>query len=228
MADNYRQFSTVVPLRNEAELSWAREIIALLDRWENGGAPQEAPDPDNLIESLIDSDFLGFEIQVSDGDLWIYADQCGTPENVVPIVQAYLRRFDPQGCYAFEWATTCSKMRPDEFSGGAVFITATTDEWMTASQWTADKIAAHQSARTDSSKADPAPSAYADFGADTDEVSLCELIDLASHTIAGYHAWSKWLENYHDPAKSALVDLLAEFAPTTNTVSKDSAEDGHG
>ena len=228
MADNYLRFSTVVALRDEAQMSWARQVIALLDGWENGDALQEAEDPDSLIDSLIDSDFLGFEIQLSDGDLWICADQYGTPENVVPIVQAYLRRFDPQGCYAFEWATTCSKMRPDEFSGGGVFITATTEDWMTASQWTADKIAAHQSARTDNSKVDPEPSAYTEFGADTDEVSLCELIDLASRTIAGYHAWSKWLENYHDPAKSALIDLLTEFAPTTNTVSNDSAEDGNG
>lgn len=213
MADNYLRFSTVIALRDEEELTWAQQVIAFLNRWEEDEA-KPGDDPYNVVDNLADPDYLGFQVEITDGGLWIYADERGTPENVVSLVQAYLRCFDPKGCFAFEWAVTCSKMCVDEFSGGGVFITATTDEWITAGQWTAQKIAAHHAARN--STPEPKQNTGSVASADTEEMSLGELIDLAGRTIAGYHPWSNWLEHYHDPAKSTLVDLLAEFGAVTN------------
>lgn len=44
---------------------------------------------------------------------------------------------------------------------------------------------------------------------DYDEMSLSDLLALAdSRGVAGYHPWGDWLEDYYDPAKSALIELL--------------------
>lgn len=42
-----------------------------------------------------------------------------------------------------------------------------------------------------------------------DEMSLSDLMALADEQdMFAYHASTKWLEDYYDPAKSALIDLL--------------------
>jgi hypothetical protein len=144
MANNYLQFSTTLPLADDEQRAWATEVIEFLRRW--GDWQTDANDDTYGIAAALTDDYLGFEIQIQDGDLWMYAEESGTPENAVAVMQAYLRQFHPEGSCGFEWATTCSRPRPGEFSGGAVFVTATTAEWMPAGQWLADKTKAFEAA----------------------------------------------------------------------------------
>jgi hypothetical protein len=146
------QFSTAIALRSEEERSWAEQAVELLARYDEGeievddeGRVPEGIDPDRILPEC---EYLGFQAEVEEAGLWIYAEEVGTPEFVVPLVQAYLRRFDPQGCHGFEWANTCSKMRIDEFGGGAVFITADEARWMASNRSVAEQIAAHNAGKT--------------------------------------------------------------------------------
>jgi hypothetical protein len=51
-------------------------------------------------------------------------------ESLVDLLQDFLKKNRPDSYLGFEWANTCSKMRLDEFSGGAVFITADKTDWV--------------------------------------------------------------------------------------------------
>jgi hypothetical protein len=144
MANNYLQFSTEITLADEEQTEWARGLIEFLGRWEEWR--EEAGDPYSIVANLID-DYLDVTVELSGGNLWIYADESGTPENAAAIIQAYLRKFDPEGCSGFEWANYCSKPRPDEFGGGAVFITADKQEWMHSSTWLSNKTSAFKEAQ---------------------------------------------------------------------------------
>lgn len=68
-----------------------------------------------------------------DGDwnrhLWVYAEECGSPQNVAWLIQKFLKRFCPKKHWIMTWACTCSKPRVGEFSGGAILVTANAIRW---------------------------------------------------------------------------------------------------
>lgn len=144
MANNFTQFSFAIPLDAPEQVAWATsvtEALATVDVY--------ADSPPALPEALIDvlsgvDEWVGYSAEVDEDGLWIYAEESGTPEHVVPLVQAYLSRFDPEGYIGFEWADWCSKPRLDEFGGGSVFITATEARWMHSSYWLVEQTKAHQ------------------------------------------------------------------------------------
>ena len=67
--------------------------------------------------------------------LWLYTDEGGSPEVAALIAQAYLRRFRPDERLGFEWAFTCSKLRPDGIGGGAALITAEKVTYLNTEYW---------------------------------------------------------------------------------------------
>jgi hypothetical protein len=74
-------------------------------------------------------DDAGFQYQFMEDEelgrhLWVYADEGGDPDRVAHLVQKFLRQFRPHEWWSLTYATTCSKLRLGEFSGGAVFVTA--------------------------------------------------------------------------------------------------------
>lgn len=97
---------------------------------------------DAILPEFGEGGCVGYEAEVDADGLWIHSDGSGTPEDVVPLLQAFLARFAPEGAMGFTWADSCSRPLLGEFGGGAVFVTATTAEWMTSWQWLSDK--AHQ------------------------------------------------------------------------------------
>lgn len=144
MADNFLQFSAEIPKFNEEERAWAEAHLALFE----GDGPQEEGDPgydefDELIgvyELECDDDTLGFDWGwMGDGGLWIYGELSGNPDHVAAFAQMFLKKFRPDDAFAMSWGTTCSKMRIDEFGGGAIFVTADKVEWMNAWTWCDNK-----------------------------------------------------------------------------------------
>jgi hypothetical protein len=63
-----------------------------------------------------------------------------TPDEVADLLQIYLQRYHPDGCLAFEWAHTHSRMRPGEIGGGAAFITANLVTFLNTGTWVSDMI----------------------------------------------------------------------------------------
>lgn len=134
MAEYYTQWSVNLDINSEEEYAWLQGVLNL-----DPGSftnPDEERDSDQYIEDvksnfgfeLIEDDFdwafPGFEYDLAKGSLWAYAEEDGNLDTLGRIVQAFFRKFRPDGFFYVTWANTCSKMRVDEFNGGAMVVTA--------------------------------------------------------------------------------------------------------
>jgi len=157
MANNYLEFSEVLPHLTAEEEAWLRsqlEVVSVFgDReYAEGEEPSdldcaegewygcrawgdmEGYDPD-------DGEPIGFAYEFHDDHdtpdgwgrhLWLHSEESGRPERVAHLVQKFLRQFRPKECWSLTYATTCSKARAGEFGGGAVFITTDKIVWENA------------------------------------------------------------------------------------------------
>ena len=150
MANNYVQFSEVLPHLTADEETWLRQQLEYVYVFgDEEYAADELPDglnPDDAdwqgfrgSRQLDDCDpaMLEFEYEFCAGDewndwgrhLWFYAEEAGEPAQVAHLVQMFLRRFRASECWSLTYALTCSKPRVGEFSGGACFVTADEIRW---------------------------------------------------------------------------------------------------
>ena len=153
MANNYLQFSLHVPLKIKAKLRWVAKTLAAITRlFDSPGEIDEkrARALGPLGKRIIDErwDYLDFQWSLEPahddahvGALWIYADESGNPDQVAVVLEEYLKLFAPTGVITFTWACTCSKMRVDEFSGGAAVVTAGGTKMLDAQSWAEDLAA---------------------------------------------------------------------------------------
>lgn len=158
MADNYQQFSMAFPLKTAAEKKWCVETMqafaALLNNEVSVDTDadvaaikqQMAKSLGNLGKCALDEgwDCCDFQWSVDAIDqrtadrvaeMWIYAEESGSPNQAAAFLQAYLQKFNPQGSLWFSWAYTCSKMRVNEFGGGAAVVTAQAIKFIDAQHW---------------------------------------------------------------------------------------------
>jgi hypothetical protein len=137
MANNYMLFSVEVPDLTKEEMTWFKKELLRPsdDEWDKW--------PENKQKAWLKSHgdvnevdlYPDFEWEIDQNSLILFSEECGNLDQVCSLLQAYLREFDPKGHIGVEWAVTCSKMRPGEFGGGAVFITAKKQEVMSSSHW---------------------------------------------------------------------------------------------
>lgn len=111
MPDHYLQFCEVLKLNTNEEARWLNERREELENSDAG---------------------LGFvmEIQGDNSQVIFSAIENGDTEQLAELVQKYLRKFDPDHCWAFTYAGVCSKMKVGEFDGGGVFVTDEEIFWM--------------------------------------------------------------------------------------------------
>jgi hypothetical protein len=137
VSNYYTMFSEVLTGLTPAGIKWMKEFLRSSDE------EVSASEYENFCEKRgLDADTqwpdFDYEFQ-SDGKLWIYSEESGSPENVVQAVQRYLREFDPEGSFKLRWSCTCSKPVVGEFFGGAAFITAeSVAEWF-PTDWLKEK-----------------------------------------------------------------------------------------
>lgn len=153
MADNFLQFSLLVPLKTKAELRWCAKTLAALTRlFDNGEVDKKrtraiGPLGRRVINERWEYLDFQFSIEPTRDDaegicaLWIYAEEAGEPEHFAAVLEAFLKKFRPTGILTFSWATTCSKMRVGEFSGGAAVVTGDGTKFMDAQSWAEDLAA---------------------------------------------------------------------------------------
>jgi len=65
----------------------------------------------------------------------IFSEESCNVDALAEVLRAYLKIFDPDHILYFTWASTCSKMRPDEFGGGAFVISDDSISWMNTWAW---------------------------------------------------------------------------------------------
>ena len=124
MANNYTSFSFQVKCpSNEAANTLEDSLASAMDSCER--------------ERLGDED-RGLDLdhaEAEDDTVWIASEEGTDLEFLADVLQDYLQNNDPEGSVGFTWAETCSKLRVDEFGGGAVFITAEDQVWLSTSHW---------------------------------------------------------------------------------------------
>jgi hypothetical protein len=155
VADNFLEFSEVIPNLTESEEAWLKEQLQPIRVFGEAEYPEDAvpadlanTEPDwSGIRFLRDKDdhdptwdYLDFAYDFHDDHdkggwgrhLWLYADGCGNPDNVAWLVRKFLKQFRPKQCWSLTYAATCSKPRVGDFAGGAVFVTADEIKWQDA------------------------------------------------------------------------------------------------
>ena len=137
MANSYMQFSEAIGSLTEDEAAWIAEKLTQID-------DPCCDDLEDWQQSIAQTGWLGFSWQIegegADRQLWIHhGDESGSVEAIPDFIQAFLAKFRPQDYFTLEWATWCSKPRIREFSGGAIFITATDVYWHTPETFFEDK-----------------------------------------------------------------------------------------
>jgi len=114
MADNYTQFSVMLPFPDDRQ-----KVTEFTNAWEDE-AEVVQNDPE-LSDSWWES-YGGFEYQwsVPEG-VWVHeADGNGNVEAAAGFIQRYLKDLNIKGAVYMSWANTCSKPRINEFDGGPV------------------------------------------------------------------------------------------------------------
>jgi hypothetical protein len=101
MTDNYCDYSCLFPLTEEDE----EKAFTICDG----------------ITDAIDDRGLGLtNWEVSSTGIWFNSDHgSGEPQAVIEMVRALLLEFTYVDGFCFSWSFTCSKLRLDEFGGGA-------------------------------------------------------------------------------------------------------------
>lgn len=113
MSNSYLQFSTLVKVTKK-EQRWLQKEI------EKRSSSEGEVDQDSRLDCETSFDELG---------LWIRSAEGGNIEPIADLMQAYLAKFHPERFFKMTWAVWCSRLRPDEFDGGAIFVTAKGTEW---------------------------------------------------------------------------------------------------
>jgi len=156
MANNYLQFSEVLPRLTDAERTWLTaqlesvcvfagveyaddavpaELKSRDPDWRGCRAFRDWPDyePSFSTDPEFQYQFCDDEPDLDWGrHLWLYSDECGNPDQVAQFVQKFLRQFRPHDCWSLTYSCTCSKPRVGEFGGGAVFVTADEITWQSS------------------------------------------------------------------------------------------------
>jgi len=120
MANNYTQFSVIVPFP---------ENMALYDMWASKRVKDETETED---DAEYDNDEGRVDWRRDSAGLWVVSEEGGSVEAAAYLIQAYLCATKQSIVVFMSWANTCSKPRVNEFDGGGVVITQTEMFWVNA------------------------------------------------------------------------------------------------
>lgn len=150
MANLYNQWSEYFRLDSKEEADWLKSVLQLNinDYPEVADLPDDDYDDYKATQKILAEKFginvtldeaeyfPGFAAKFEDDHSGVYLwSEYGHLENAANIFQAFLKKFSPDRYFKIEWASTCSKFRPGEFGGGAVFVTADNVEWNSTDSW---------------------------------------------------------------------------------------------
>lgn len=127
MANNYAQFSCLLPLTPE-QTNYAKNLLTQM----------EDDDTERNHRRTTQRRYVYFQHNAESDGYWFHSDESGDPEQLALFIHHLIEKFDLPP-FGFDWAFTCSKPRIDEFGGGAVWITKEGFEWLSTSNWLYEK-----------------------------------------------------------------------------------------
>lgn len=146
MADYFVHGSFTFPITAK-QMTWLRKLIGQLDALPDYIAEAEVTPEQACYQLKVPKEalrlamYIGAEstavnneyIFVKDGRkhyCHVLGDEQFDVEEAAHFCSAFLARFNPKGAIIFTWAETCSRPRPNSFSGGTAMATA--DRWIAA------------------------------------------------------------------------------------------------
>lgn len=142
MADYYTHFSVAVRLPGKRATAWA--LGELLRRRRRRQELIDASDDDGADAISID-----FDSTVENGCLYITDNGAtGNVEHVAEFLQALMKVGYVKDPVAVQWADSCSRPRPNSFTGGAVVVTPRKLYWFIVPDLVEKKLAALERGRT--------------------------------------------------------------------------------
>lgn len=133
-ADYYRHFSVGVRLLGKLAGPWVTELMAsrrttwqqLIDAGEDDAAEAVGVD---------------FDWSIEDGSLYLTDNgESGNVEHVADLLRELIRLGYVQEPVAIHWADSCSRSRPDAFTGGAAIVTKKRTYWFLLPELVAKKL----------------------------------------------------------------------------------------
>lgn len=128
MANNYTQFSAAF----HAEPRVLDDLEIRLTR-----AAQEPEDPNDI-------ELYGIQWErQKDAEghfLWLFSEEGGNLDLLIDIIAQLQLDFKLEKPWGFTWASWCSKLRIDEFAGGAVCIHMGEVEFINSTVWLQEKL----------------------------------------------------------------------------------------
>ena len=142
MSQEYLLFSEALALDEEEteraeQVAWLQQALAPVrpDDDEEDDEQDVAKRRENLkkigvaTDRFVDLDsWPDFSFKFCDEEdephLWVYSTESGDLDQVVALVQAFLKKFYPDKGFGLQWASTCSRPLLGAFGGGAVYVTA--------------------------------------------------------------------------------------------------------
>lgn len=134
MANDYTLWSEALELSQKpsariTEEAWIRSVLRSSDEYD------EESDVSATVSAHLNKMGINaqeaqaeywpdFEWKIEKDYLWVYSEESGNLDNLALFVQGFLAKFDPEGTFQIEWASTCSAPRIGSFGGGVLVVTA--------------------------------------------------------------------------------------------------------
>lgn len=127
----YTQFSQVIPQLSDAEVSWLMLYIEHRHRGLTVDGHEHDFDDDEL--------FPNFGFQIMKGNqtqyAWFFSSQTADIGQVAETVQEFFKVHRPNACFSLTWAEYADTLKPEQFDGGAIFVTAHDIKMFHAGEW---------------------------------------------------------------------------------------------
>jgi len=122
MADYFSHVSILFPAPPDHQ-QWFHDYVAAHD-----AAGMHAEDDG--------AEYVDVTVETKDDKVWIRSDDGTYNEpGLLLMLQRYLQELQPDGCFAFSTAFTCSKPRLDAYGGAGYFVTATDVKALFVRDW---------------------------------------------------------------------------------------------
>jgi hypothetical protein len=134
MADYFTQFSIGIKYEKKAR-AWLDEKLNYFSGDEYDQEVYDNGESNWGIDHEFDDDR---------GYLYLSSEIAPDLDKLIEVLQEYLQKFDPQGFISVTWADFCSKLRVDEFGGGAAAITAKNIKYCNTFEFVARERVKHE------------------------------------------------------------------------------------
>lgn len=135
MANNYNQSSSFLSIPKE-KIHLVSDILLRAELKAQKKVAKDMGDSNNYEIYSIDCD-----IEILDDGVWFYHDESFRPESAELIARTLINELDLDTVFYCSWAYTCTKLRTDEFGGGAFVIKKDHPTiWVDALSYVMDKL----------------------------------------------------------------------------------------